>query len=257
MSLRVRPTVLALIVAAIAAAGCNTRLFGNAYEYEEDLYLSLDGSAELVVNSSIAALVALRGLDLDMTTTRVDRERVRAAYESPVTSVTRVSRPWVRRGRRFVQIRVKVADVRRLSEAKPFSWSHYELTRHDGQHVFRHTVGSSALRAGTLRKVGWDGSERVAFRLHLPSHIRYHNVRDLETDQPGDVQRGNILVWEQHLADRLEGQPLVMEVRMDSQSILYRTLWLFAGAFLGAVALIGILIWMAMRRGVDEPATTP
>ena len=36
---------------------------------------------------------------------------------------------------------------------------------------------------------------------------------------------------------------------MDRQSILYRTLWLFAGAFAAAVLLIGVLIWWTMRKG--------
>ena len=39
---------------------------------------------------------------------------------------------------------------------------------------------------------------------------------------------------------------------MDRQSILYRTLWLFAGAFTAAVALIGALIWWTMRRGAKD-----
>jgi hypothetical protein len=39
-----------------------------------------------------------------------------------------------------------------------------------------------------------------------------------------------------------------MEVRMDSQSILYRTLWLFAGAFAAAVLLIMTLVWLTVRR---------
>jgi hypothetical protein len=41
---------------------------------------------------------------------------------------------------------------------------------------------------------------------------------------------------------------------MDSQSILYRTLWLFGGAFAAAVALLGFLIWMTMRRGAKQEA---
>jgi len=41
--------------------------------------------------------------------------------------VTRVSRPWRRDGRRFIQVRVKVDDVRKLDAAAPFSWSHYSF----------------------------------------------------------------------------------------------------------------------------------
>lgn len=257
MSLRVRRAVLAIVAAAFTAAACNGRVLGKKYEYEEDLYLSLDGSADLIVNASIPALVALRGLSFDASTSRVDRAAVRAAFESPFATVVRVSRPWTRGGRRFVQVRLRVDDLRKLSQARPFSWSRYELGPEDGQHVYRQTIGASALRPGTLQKVGWDGSEVVAFRLHLPSHIRYHNARSLDTNEPRSVERGNILTWEQHLTDRLEGTPVLIEVRMDSQSILYRTLWLFAGAFLAAVLLIGGLIWMTVRKGAKEAATTP
>jgi hypothetical protein len=244
--------------AVLAAAACGPGgLLGKKYEYEEDLAIALDGSATLTINASIAALVALRGLDLDVKSTRVDRDRIRAAYESPVTDVTRVSRPWRRAGRPFVQIRVEIADVRKLGVARPLAWSQYELAARDGESVYRQTVGASALRPGTLTNVGWDGSEIVAFRVHLPARIIWHNARDLETDETEEVSRGNILAWEQHLADRLDGRPLVMEVRMENQSILYRTLWLFAGAFAAAVAVLGALIWWTMRRGAKERVSVP
>ena len=81
--------------------------------------------------------------------------------------------------------------------------------------IYRQTVGAAAGKdAGDA---GWNGREIVAFRLHLPSKIRYHNTRR-------EVGRGNILVWEQPLADRLRGVPLELDARMDAQSILYRTL---------------------------------
>ena len=126
-------------------------------------------------------------------------------------------------------------DIRKLSEAAPFSWSRYALSAQNGHHVFEQKVGASALRPGTLQNVGWNGSELVTFRLHLPSRIIWHNSRDLETGQPRSTARGNILSWEQHLTDRLEGTPLDIRVEMDSQSILHRTLWLFGGAFLAAI----------------------
>src|SRR6185436_10832706 len=148
------------MLACCVSTGCRNGLFGKQYEYEEDLTLALDGSATLVVNASCAALVALRGLPLETSLTARadrDRERIRAAYQSPVTDVQRVSAPWVRAGRRFFQIRVRVADIRRLGEAAPFSWSRYELSQECGHHVFHQIVGASALRPGTLRNYGWDG----------------------------------------------------------------------------------------------------
>ena len=165
-------------------------LFGKVYEYEEDLYLSLDGSAELIVNASIPSLVNLRGLDLPLDqAAQLDRDAIRSAYTSPVAEVTRVSRPWRRQGRRFVQIRLRVNDIRRLTEAAPFSWSAYELAEKDGLVVYRQTVGKSAMRPASLTKVGWTGGELVAFKLHLPSKIVWHNARELETNEPSDIAR--------------------------------------------------------------------
>src|SRR3954469_667572 len=130
MSLRVRAAALLLVtIAATAMMACGGRIFGKQYEYEEDLYLATDGSADLIVNASIPALVSLRGLTLDADpSTEVDRDAVRAAYQSADTDVTRVSRPWRRDGRRFVQVRMKVHDVRTLHTAAPFSWSRYAFT---------------------------------------------------------------------------------------------------------------------------------
>jgi hypothetical protein len=244
-----------VLAAAVAGAACQGGVFGKQYEYEEDLYLSIDGSATLIVNASIPALVALRGLDLDINpSSRPNLDRIRAAYQSPATEVTRVSPPWRRAGRRFVQIRVKVRDIARLSEAPPFAWSHYSLIAKDGHHVFQQQVGASALRRGTLQNVGWKGSEIVAFRLHLPSRILWHNSRDIDTNKANETGRGNILAWEQHLADRLDSVPIDIMVAMDSQSILHRTLWLFAGAFAAAITVLALLIWLTMRKGSEEAA---
>lgn len=241
-------------MSALAVSGaCHSGLFGKQYEYEEDLFLSLDGTATLVVNASIPALVALRGLDLDPDpASKVDTQKIRAAYTSPVAEVTRVSPPWRRAGRRFVQIRLAVKDVRRLHEMPALAWSRYRLAPENGHHVYEQTVGASALRPGTLRSVGWNGSEIVAFRLHLPSRIIWHNARDLATGQPRGAARGNILAWEQHLADRLDGTPVDIRVEMDSQSILHRTLWLFGGAFAAALVVLSLLIWMTARKGAGD-----
>jgi hypothetical protein len=245
-----------LLIATIAAGAltaCGNRLFGKQYEYEEDLYLSTDGSAELIVNASIPALVALRGLDLDVDpNAQVDRTKVRQLYESDVTEVTRVSRPWRRDGRRFVQVRLNVQDIRRLNTAAPFSWSTYALSEENDRRVFRQTIGASALKPGSLRNYGWKGQELVAFRLHMPSRIVEHNARDIDSSEGSAVKRGNILDWEQLLTDRLDGRPISIEVKMDRQSILYTTLWLFAGAFTAAVLVLVGIIWLTIRKGGKE-----
>ena len=257
--MRIRLTAGLLAVFLVAAAGCRGGLLGKQYEYEEDLTLDIDGSAVLVVNSSLAALAVLRGLPVPTDSAeRLDRDQIRALFQTSVSDVTRVSRPWRRKGRRFVQIRVEIPDIRRLSEAAPFAWSTYEFGPVEGKHVYKQTVGASAMQPGTLKNYGWDGSEIVAFRLHLPSKILFQNARDIETNETAHASRGNIVAWEQHLADRLDGRKVEIHVEMESQSILYRTLWLFGAAFLAALLVLAFLIWWTMRRGrdQDEPAAT-
>ena len=254
---RVCAALLAVLFLTVASACGGSGLFGKQYEYEEDLTLGLDGRATVIVNASIASLVALRGVSLPVDrSARLPDDEIRALFTSPVTQVLRVSRPWTRKGRRFIQVRVRVSDINRLNEARPFSWSTYSLKQENGQHVFSQVVGASALKPGTLQNYGWDGSEIVAFRVHLPSKIIFHNSRDLTTNNTTSTERGNILGWEQHLADRLDGRPVEIVVRMESQSILHRTLFLFAGAFSAAVLVLILLVWWTMRKGKDTPTAT-
>ena len=193
------------------------------------------------------ALDALRGVSFDTSpTARVDREAVRAYYTTPDTHVTRVSDSR-RNGRRFVHVRLDVDDIRRLGEAAPFAWSSYRFERDGGLFVFRQTVGAAAGK--DVGAVGWNGRELVAFRLHLPSKITYHNAG------PDNLRRGNILVWEQPLADRLRGVPLTLDARMETQSILYRTLWLFGATFIAVAISFGLILWWVMRRPVKPGMT--
>ena len=270
MHLRTRAALIAVIAIGMAtiASACGGRgggPLGPAYEYEEDLKLRLDGSATLIVNASIPALVALRGLPLNTDLrARSDqlKEQLRALYSSDNTSVGRISN-WTRKGRRFVGIHITVNDVRRLSTLAPFSWATYEL-RHNGDQVtVRQRLSKPASALDALAATGLSGDELVAFRLHLPARIRFQNSRYLEKDASRPTARGNIVTWEQRLRERMLGKPIayaedrtpdVMEVRMDSESILYRTLWLFGIAFLAALLVIAGLIWLTMRRGVVSNA---
>jgi len=234
-----RSWVLFALVAA-AAAGCGG-VQKQQYEYEEDLYLALDGSAVVNVNASVPALVAMRGIDLNVDPhSRFDRERVRAFFEGPGATVTAVS--WSRRyGRRFVHVGVAVSDVTALQRLAPFAWSSYRFDRTGDVFDYRQQVGASAARS--VGDVGWDGTELVAFRLHLPSKIPFHNAPSRR------IERGNILVWDQPLADRLQGAPVDIEVRMEPESILSRTLLLFGATIVAAFATLGGVVWWLSRRG--------
>jgi len=267
-----RAALLAIFL-AVAAAACGGRTplspLGQDYEYEEDLTLSMDGSATIVVNASVLALDALKGMTLSPdVSARTDqlRDQVRALYESPYTKVGRI-RTWTRRGRRFVGVHLTVPDIRELPKAAPFAWAKYELRTDGPTVVFRQTLSgpqaSSKPQAPAPPIPAWRGDEIIGFRLHLPARIRFQNSRYLDGGESRPASRGNILTWEQRLHQRLEGKPIayaedttpdVMEARMDAESILYRTLWLFAIAFTAALLVLAGLIWLTMRKGRDEPA---
>jgi hypothetical protein len=261
-----RAAAAALVVAA-AVAACNGQRgpLGPEYEYEEDLTLRLDGSATLVVNASVPALIALRGLPLNPELrTRGDQltTQLQDLYASPYTKVGRITN-WTRHGRRYVGIHLTVSDVRELPKVAPFSWAKYELREEGDQVVFRETLSKPAAAPDALAKAKLTGDDIVAFRLHLPARIRFQNSHYLDRPESRPTSRGNILTWEQRLGQRMEGKPIayardrmsdVMEVQMDRQSILYRTLWLFGLAFLAALLAIACLIWLTIRRGGTETA---
>jgi hypothetical protein len=233
----------AIVLLAAAVAGGRLGGLFRQYEYEEETYLSLDGSATVYVNSSVAALDALRGATFDPDpASRRDLVAIREYFTTPVTRVASVSTSR-RNNRRFIHVRLEVDDVRRLGEARPIAWSSYQFSKDGGLVVYRQTVGASAGR--TVGQVRWKGDEIVAFRLHLPSRIVYRNA--------GQERRGNILVWEQTLADRMRGDPLTLEVRMESQSILNRTLRLFASTFAAVAVMFGLVIWWIVRRPGQPP----
>jgi hypothetical protein len=241
--------VAALLAALAIAASCGGGPLGRQYEYEEQIYLRVDGSATVIVNASIAALVALRGADLDPSNAhRVDRADVRRAFETAGCGVASVGQPWRRAGRRFVQVRLAADDVRTLSKCGILGWSTYALDPIETDQLrYVQVVGPSAGRDPGPAK--WTGKEIVAFKLHVPSRIEYHNVKRLEDGTNGEIERGNILTWEQYLVDRRAGKPIEMEVRMSASSILFQTIFLFAGALVAAVLVLAGVIWLTIRRG--------
>jgi hypothetical protein len=240
--MRIGAAMALFAVLTLSGVACSRSEFFRQYEYEEDVYLSLDGSATVYVNSSVAALDALRGASFDTSTNAtIDRDAVRAWFTTPVTSVTRRPTLSRRSGRRFAHVRLDVDDVRSLSQAQPLAWSTYSFGKDGDLFAYKQVVGPPI--AKSVDGVGWTGDEIVAFRLHLPSNVVYTNA------SAENHKRGNILVWEQSLRDRLNGTPLTLEARIESESILSRTLLLFGATFLAVAASFGAVIWLIMRRG--------
>src|SRR5947207_11910559 len=147
-----RICLIACLVIAHAACSGAGGLF-RQYEYEEDVYLSLDGSATVYVNCSIPALDALRGAGFDVSPAgRVDRAAVRDFYSTPNTHVARISSTR-RSNRRFVHVRIDVDDIRRLDRSAAFAWSTYRFERDGNEYVYRQQLGAAA--GHDVGRVGW------------------------------------------------------------------------------------------------------
>jgi hypothetical protein len=246
---RLRAIIALCLLVAPACGGALQR----EYEYEEELYLALDGSATVNINASIAALVALRGADLRVEpSARVDRERVRALFQGPggTASGHTVSRVSLSRrdGRRFAHVSIQVDDIRNLARLAPFSWSTYRFERQGDVFEYRQVMGKSV--AKDVGDVGWTGQEMIVVRLHIPSEIPFHNAPSRR------VQRGNIVAWEQLLTDRLRGEPLEIRVQMEPESILYSTLILFGMTIVAAAMTFAVVIWLVVRKGRRAEAAT-
>ncbi len=238
-------SAIALAAAATATSGCKRGIF-RQYEYDEDIYLALDGSATIYVNASLPALAALRGADVSLDPgARFDSTRIAAIFAGPSVRVVRVTSSR-QHGRRFAHVRLEVDDIRRLAGTGYFSWATVRFDRMGELYRYRETLGPSANKP--VGNVGWTGSELVAIRLHLPSKIAWHNAG------PDNMLRGNILLWEQPLSARLAGEPIEMEARMEPTSILYHTLLLFLGSMTAALAVLALIIWWVVKKGKDRVA---
>jgi len=235
---------LALVLLSVLLSLACANVIARKYEYEEEIFLGLDGSATVYVNASVPALVALRGAKLPIDPrARLDRQVVKQIYETAVSHVASVTTSR-REGRRYVHLRLDIADIRWLGEAPPFAWSSYSYREQDGQFEYEQKMGAAAGK--DVGDVGWSGDELVAVRLHLPSVVLFQNSPSKRTE------RGNIVVWEQALAERRQGAPLEILARMETESILVRTLALFGAMAALVVVTFVAVIWYVKRR---DPGT--
>jgi len=232
-----------ILLSTLLWCACSNVL-SRKYEYEEEVFLALDNTATVYVNASVPALVALRGLDLPVDpNARLDQQVVRAYYETPVSHVASVTTSR-RDGRRYVHLRIDVPKITQLREAPPFAWSSYNFVGldYDGEVEYSYTQRFQEAAGQDVGDVGWSGSELVALRVHVPSKI---------TNSPfGTVERGNIVVLEQPLADRLKGVPLEARIRMEGKSILVNTLTLFGAMMAAVVVTFAAAIWFVKTRKV-------
>lgn len=222
---------LSLLVTSLFAGCVN-------YEYGEEIYLETDGSGEIHINGSRELFAALRGVGGSPDPDFVTVNTLRRFYESPDLKVVSVKGSR-REGRAYFHVRGRFQDINRLSHHPAFRGRQLRLEQQAETLRFRAEIVGGEMVPGVR---GLRDDDLVAFRIHFPSPVHYHNSRS-------GVERGNIVVWQQTVAAHLKGEPLVLEARFDRLTVLAATLMLF-GAAVGLVVLVlGAAIYAMLRLG--------
>ena len=157
-----------VLVAVLASIACGN-VIARKYEYEEEIFLALDGSATVYVNASVPALVALRGVVAAARSARAPRSPGRARSLRDAGVARRQRDHVAPRGPPLRPPANDVADIRRLGEAPPFAWSTYRYHEQDGQFEFTQTMRAAA--GSERRQCRLGRHELIAVRLHLPSKV--------------------------------------------------------------------------------------
>lgn len=219
-----------LAIFALGASGC------TAYEYEEEVFLEVDGSGRMRMSGSKEILETVHQLD------RADVSAMRSSFEGAGIEITSV-RETERDRRRFIHVEARFEDWNRLCLCPAFHRRRCRLEIGDQELALE----SSLPRPG--RSVpGILPDAILALRFHLPGTVRHHNI-------PRRIERGNILSWEISAGDYFRGQPLVAEARFDRRTILMRTIWMLLAAVGLVLITLALSVHLMVRRGRRELET--
>ncbi len=220
------------VLLAIGLRGC------VAYEYEHEFWLRVDGSGSVYVSGRPSLWGAFKGLPVDQDEGRL-KEAARALFEKSGLRVRRVT-VTRRRGQPNLFLAADFEDVNRLAGTAAFPDLRISLVR---QAERLRLSGSWQRPAETLTPPGAPVAGLTAVRFHLPSKVYAHdNAFD-------GVERGNIVAWRQEVAPALQGQRLAFGALMDPRSILLSTVSVFAAAILAGLGLIGLALYLTLRKG--------
>jgi hypothetical protein len=215
----------ALCLLLLAASGCAT------YEYEEELFLEIDGSGEIRMSGSAAAVAALHELD------EATPENAKSLFEGEGVEILSTIAT-ERERRRFVHVEARFSDWADLCRVPAFRGRGCRLAKEEEGLALELSFPTPRSPAPE----GLDPQALLALRVHFPSTIRHHN-------SPGDIERGNILSWKRTLREHFAGRPLDLEVRFDRRTVLAAALWVMALALGFVLASIATALWVMVRKG--------
>jgi hypothetical protein len=208
----------------LASAGCTT------YEYEEEIFLEVDGSGRIRMSGSTAAVEALHGIRAEM---------AKSLFEGIVVHSVRETE---RGGQMLVHVEASFTRWENLCQVPAFRGRACRFTRADTDRELELSIPSAPAAALV------DRAAPVAFRFHFPSAVRHHN-------SPNGIERGNIVSWKR----AFDGPPLDIRVRFDRRTLLAERISVMGKALFLVVASIGTaLLWMRRkgRRELSAEATS-
>jgi hypothetical protein len=209
----------------LAFCGCAT------YEYEEEVFLEVDGSGEIRMSGSTAAVRALHGLD------EAGAGEAKALFEGEGVEVLSALET-ERDRRKFVHVEARFAGWNELCRLRAFRGRRCLLTKEDEGLGLELSLPSPRAAAPE----GLDPQALLALRYHVPSTIRFHN-------SPGGIERGNILSWKRTLREHFAGRPLDVEVHFDRRTVLAATISVMGLALALVAASIGTALLVMVRKG--------
>ena len=218
-------TTRSVLLLLLAASGCTT------YEYEEEVFLEVDGSGEIRMSGSTAAIAALHGL------ADAGAERAKALFVGEGVELLSALET-ERERRKFVHVQARFSDWEKLCEIPAFRDRGCRLAK--GEEGLALELSLPSPRAAAPESL--DPQALLALRYHFPSTIHYHN-------SPGDIERGNILSWKRTLREHFAGRPLDLAVRFDRRTILAATARVMGLALSLVLASIATALWVMVRKG--------
>jgi hypothetical protein len=228
----------ALLLLAAGLRGC------VAYEYEHEFWVKVDGSGSVYVTGRPELWRAFKGLRTEGLGNDELRAAARELFERSGLRVRRVTVTH-RKGRPYLFVSADFEDVNALPGTPAFP---------DLEIALRSTGDRLRLEGRWSRPAGSpgppvDGMGLMAVRFHLPSKVYGHD------NAAFGVERGNIVSWRQDVAQGLAGRALAFGATLDSRSILWSTVGLFAAAIVIGVVLIAGALFLVFRRGRREQRT--
>ena len=225
------PRLAALVLLAAGLRGC------VAYEYEHEFWVKVDGSGSVYVTGRPELWRAFKGLPSPGDDADALRQAARDLFERSGLRVKKVTITH-RKGRPYLFVSASFDDVNALPGTPAFP---------DLQIALRPREGHLRLEGRWARPASpgppVDGFGLMAVRFHLPSKVYGH-------DNAADgVERGNIVAWKQGVAQALAGTPLAFGATIDSRSILWSTVALFAAAIAAGLGMIAVALFVVFRRG--------